>query len=167
MIKRFHAKRRSLNARWWNLVARSKLAPVLGVLATAIAILIALSSFHRNQVDEVRSAQVILNQIAVRTRDINSLTWTALQQQNLTPEADIKMREAKKALPRAVLAARLHDYHTPALEKVWPVLDSYMMSAGRQWILMQTGDFDEAKQVDFREVGTQFDLMQHQVADSH
>ena len=163
MIKKFHAERRSLNTRWWNLVARSKLAPVLGVLATAIAILIALSCFHRNQVDEVRSAQVILNQIAVRTRDINGLTWTALQQQNLTPEADIKMREARKALPRAVLAAHLHDYHTPALEKVWPVLDGYMMSAGRQWILMQTGDFDEAKQVDFQEVGPQFDLMQHQV----
>ena len=163
MSKMFHAKRRSLKARWQNLVARLKLGPVFGLLATAIAILIALSSFHRNQVDEVRSAQVILNQIAVRTRDIKSLTWTALQQQNLTPEADTRMREARKALPRAVLAAHLHDYHTPALEKVWPVLDRYMMSAGRQWIFMQTGDFDEAKRVDFQEVGPQFDLMQHQV----
>jgi hypothetical protein len=37
------------------------------------------------------------------------------------------------------------------------------MSADRQWILMQTGDFDGAKQVDFQEVSPQFDLMQHQV----
>jgi diguanylate cyclase (GGDEF)-like protein/PAS domain S-box-containing protein len=73
------------------------------------------------------------------------------------------MREARKALSKSVLAAHLHDYHTPALEKVWPVLDSYMMSAGRQGILMQTGDFEEAKQIDFQEVGPQFDLMQHQV----
>src|SRR5882672_852072 len=105
MIKRFNAQRRRLNTRWWKLVARSKLAPMFGVLATTIAILIAFSSFHRHQVDEVRSSQVILNQITVRTRDINSLTWTALQQQNLTPEADTRMREARKALPRAVLAA--------------------------------------------------------------
>src|ERR1700704_3078017 len=130
MSKMLHAKRRSLaslQARWGSLVARSKLAPILGLLPTGIAILIALSSFHRSEVDEVRSAQVILNQIAARTRDINTLTWTALQQQNLTPEADTKMREGRKALFRAVLAAHLHDYHTPALEKVWPVFDSYMM----------------------------------------
>ena len=38
-----------------------------------------------------------------------------------------------------------------------------MMSAGRQWIFMQTGDFDEAKQVHFQEVSPQFDLMQHEV----
>src|SRR5256885_143576 len=111
MTNMFHA-RRSLRARCASLVARSKLAPVFGLLVTAIAILVALSSFHRSQVDEVRSSQVILNQIAVRTRDINSLTWKALQQQNLSPEADTRMREARKALARAVLAAHLHDYRT-------------------------------------------------------
>jgi len=163
MINTFQAKRRSLQARFRKLLSRSKFAPVFALFATAVAVLIALSSFHRSQVDEVRSAQVILNQIAVRTRDINSLTWAALREQNLTPEADTRIREARKVLPRAVLATHLHDYHTPALEKVWPVLDSYMMSSGRQWILMQTGDFDEAKQVDFQEVGPQFDLMQQQV----
>src|SRR5262249_59514966 len=63
----------------------------------------------------------------------------------------------------AVLAARLHHYHTTALEKVWPALDTYLMSAGRQWILMQAGDFDEAKESDFQAVSLQFDLMQHQV----
>jgi diguanylate cyclase (GGDEF)-like protein/PAS domain S-box-containing protein len=144
-------------------VARPKLASVFGFLATAIVVLVALSSFHRNQVDQARAAQLILDQIAVRTRDINKLTWIALQQQNLTSEADTDMRAARKALPRAVLAAHLHAYHTTALEKFWPVLDSYIMSAGRQWILMQTGDFDNAKQVDFQEVSPQFDLMQHQL----
>jgi diguanylate cyclase (GGDEF)-like protein/PAS domain S-box-containing protein len=88
---------------------------------------------------------------------------TALQKQNLTPEADKEMLEARHALPKAVLAAHLHAYHTAALDKLWPALDSYLTSAGRQWILMQIGDFDEAKQVDFQEVGPQFDLMQHQV----
>ena len=43
------------------------------------------------------------------------------------------------------------------------MLDNYIMSADRQWILMQIGDFDEAKQVDFQEVSPQFDLMQHQL----
>src|ERR1035441_4630763 len=70
---------------------------------------------------------------------------------------------ARQELPKAVLAARLHAYHTSALEKVWPVLDNYRVSAGRQWILMQLGDFDEAKQDDFQAVSPQFDLMQHQV----
>jgi PAS domain-containing protein len=86
-----------------------------------------------------------------------------LQRQNLTPEADAEMRAARQALPKAVLAARLHTYHTSALEKVWPELDKYIISADRQWILMQIGNFDEAKQVDFQEVSPQFDLMQHQV----
>ena len=66
-------------------MARPKLALVFGVLATAIAVLAALSWFQRIQIDEDRSAQVILNQIAVLTREINNLTWTALQKQNLTP----------------------------------------------------------------------------------
>jgi len=139
------------------------LAFVFGFLAMAIAVLAALSWFHRNQVDEARSGQVILNQIAVLTREINNLTLTALQEQNLTPEADTEMREARHALPKAVLAAHLHAYHTAALEKVWPALDNYITSAGRQWILMQVGDFDEAKQADFQAISPQFDLMQHQV----
>jgi diguanylate cyclase (GGDEF)-like protein/PAS domain S-box-containing protein len=139
------------------------LAFVFGFLATAIAILAALSWFQRNQVDEARSAQVVLNQIATLTRKINNLTLTALQNQNLTPEAETEMRAARQALPKAVLAAQLHAYHTSALEKVWPVLDNYISAAGRQGTLMRVGDFDQAKQVDFQEVSPQFDLMQQQV----
>src|SRR6266849_4551106 len=155
--------RRTLTLRCGSLVARPKLAVIFGVLATTIAVLAALSWFQRIQIDETRSAQVILNQIAVLTREINNLTWTALQGQDLTPEADTEMRAARHALPKAVLAARLHAYHTSALEKVWPELDKYIMSADQQWILMQIGNFDEAKQVDFQEVSPQFDLMQHKV----
>ncbi|HEY6302179.1 MAG TPA: hypothetical protein VIX14_03860 [Terriglobales bacterium] len=144
-------------------MARPKLPFVFGFLVTAIAVLAALSWFHRNQIDEARSAQVILNQIAVLTRNINNLTLTALQKQNLTPEADAEMLEARHGLPDAVLGARLHAYHTAAIEKVWPALDSYITSAGRQRFMMQFGDFDEAKQVDIQEVSPQFDLMQHKV----
>ena len=70
---------RTLKLRCGSLVARPKLALVFGVLATAIAVLAALSWFQRIQIDEARSAQVILNQIAIVTREINNLTWTALQ----------------------------------------------------------------------------------------
>jgi diguanylate cyclase (GGDEF)-like protein/PAS domain S-box-containing protein len=163
MIKMIQTTRRTLNSRWGSLVAHPKLTFVFGFLATAIAVLAAVSWFQRNQVDEDRSAQVILNQIATLTREINNLTWTALQEQNLTPQAEYEMWAARQALPTAVLAAHLHAYHTSAVEKVWPVLDNYIMSAGRQWILIQIGDFDEAKQVDFQKVSPQFDLMQHQV----
>jgi len=144
-------------------VARPKMAFVFSFLATAIVISAALSWFQRNKVDEARSAQVILNQIAVLTREINHLTWRALQEQNLLPEADSEMRAAREALPKVLLTARLQADHTSALEKVWPVLDNYTQSAGRQWILMQAGDFDKAKQVNFQEVSPQFDLMQHQL----
>jgi diguanylate cyclase (GGDEF)-like protein/PAS domain S-box-containing protein len=154
---------RILNQSFGSRVARPKLTAVLGFLTTAIVILVALSCLHRNQVDEARSAQVVLHQIAVRTREINNLTWTALRSENLTPEADSQMRAARKALPNAVLAGHLHAYHTSALEEVWPVLDQYTMSASRQWILMQVGDFQEARQLDFQEVSPQFDLMQHRV----
>ena len=163
MIRMVPATRRILNPRSGNLVARLKLALLFGFLAMAIAVLAALSWLQRNQVDDVRSAQVVLNQIAVLTREINNLTLTALQEQNLSPKADTEMLAARHALPKAVLAAHLHAYHTAALEKVWPALDNYTTSAGRQWILMRIGDFDEAKQVDFQEVGPQFDLMQNQV----
>jgi hypothetical protein len=135
MIKMVQATGRTLNARCGNLVGRSKLAFVFGFLATAIAFLIVLSWFQRNQVDEARSAQVNLNQIAVLTREINNLTWTALQEQNLTPEADTEMRAARQALRKTVLAAHLHAYPTSALARVWPVLDNYVMSVGGQWIL--------------------------------
>src|SRR4249919_2726248 len=114
---------RTFTLRCGSLVARPKLALVFGVLATAIAVLAALSFFQRIQIDEARSAQVILNQIATLTREINNLTWAALQGQNLTTEADTEMRTARQALPKAVLAARLHTYHNSAPEKVWPELD--------------------------------------------
>jgi diguanylate cyclase (GGDEF)-like protein/PAS domain S-box-containing protein len=163
MVKMFGATRRTLIPRSGSLVARAKLPFVFGLLVTTIAVLAALSWFHRNQTDEAHSAQVILNQIAVLTRDFNNLTLAALQKQSLTPEADTEMLEARHALPKAVLSAHLHVYHTAALERVWPALDSYITSAGRQWFMMQFGDFDEAKQIDIQEVSPQFDLMQHQV----
>ena len=144
-------------------MARPKLALVVGFLATAITVLAALSWFHRNQVSEARSAQVILDQITVLSRNINTLTFTALQEKNLNPVAEAKVRTARQELPKAVLAAHLHAYHTTALETVWPALDDYIMSASQQWILMQVGDFDEAKQVNFQKVSPQFDSMQHQV----
>jgi diguanylate cyclase (GGDEF)-like protein/PAS domain S-box-containing protein len=163
MIKMARAKWRTISPRWRSVVARPKMAFVFSFLATAIAILAALSLFQRNKVDEARSAQVILNQIAVLTREINHLTWRALQEQNLTPETDSEMRAARKALPKVVLTARLHADPTSALEKAWPVLDNYTLSASRQWILMQAGDFDGARQVNFQEVSPQFDLVQNQL----
>ena len=146
-----------------SLPARPKLTFLFGCLAAAIALLSVLSWFQKIQVDDARSAQVILNQIAALTRQINNLTLTALNQENLTPAMDAEMRAARHALPEAVLAAHLHVFHTVAIEKVWPSLDTYLASASRQWILMQVGNYDAAKQVDFREVSPQFDLMQHQV----
>jgi diguanylate cyclase (GGDEF)-like protein/PAS domain S-box-containing protein len=163
MIKMVRATRKTLNSRCGSLLARPKLAFVFGFLAMAITVLVALSWFHRNQVDEARSAQVVLNQIAVLTREINNLTLTALQKQSLPPEADREMRAARHALPKAVLAAHLHAYHTAALEKAWPALDNYITSAGRQWILMQVGDFNEATQANLQAVTSQFDMMQYQV----
>ena len=163
MIKMALAKGRIPSSRFGSLVARPKLALVFGFLATVVALLASLSWFHRNQVDEALSAQIILNQIAVVTREINNLTLTALQEQNLSTKAETEMRAARQELHEVVLAARLHAYHTSALEKVWPVLDNYITSAGQQWIMMQVLDFDEAKQADFQAVSPQFDLLQHQV----
>ena len=163
MIKMVRPTRETLKLQCGSLVARPNLTVVFSVLAIAIVGLATLSWFQRIQIEESRSAQVILNQIAMVTREINNLTWTALHQQDLTPEADSEMRAARQALPKAVLAAHLHTYHTSALEEMWPVLDKYIMSADRQWILMQVGNFDTAKQVDFQEVSPQFDSMQHQV----
>ncbi len=162
MIKMLRPTRETLNLQR-SLVARPNWTVVFSVLAIATVVLATLSWFQRIQIEESRSAQVILNQIATVTREINNLTWTALHQQDLTPEADSEMRAARKALPKAVLAAHLQTHHTAALEEMWPVLDKYIMSADRQWILMQVGNFDTAKQVDFQEVTPQFDSMQHQV----
>ena len=163
MIKMVQAARKTLNSRCENLVSRPKLTLVFGFFAMAIVALASLSWFQGNQAEEARSTQVTLNQVAVLAREINNLTWTALQQRNLTPEAESEMRAARQGLGRAVLAARSHTDPASALKKVWPALDNYNISAGRQWILMQIGDFDEAKQIDFQEVSPQFDLMQHQV----
>lgn len=163
MIKMVQAARKTLNSRCENLVSRPKLTVIFGFFAMAIVALASLSWFQGNQAEEARSTQVTLNQVAVLAREINNLTWTALQQRNLTPEAESEMRAARQGLGRAVLAARSHTDPTSALKKVWPALDNYNISAGRQWILMQIGDFDEAKQIDFQEVSPQFDLMQHQV----
>jgi hypothetical protein len=54
MVKMFRATRRTFIPRSGSLVARPKLAFVFGFLVTAIAVLAALSWFHRNQIDEAR-----------------------------------------------------------------------------------------------------------------
>jgi len=163
MTKTVRATQRILNPRLQSLVERPRLTVVFGFLATAIVVLAALSWFHGNQIAEAHSAEVTLNQIALLTREINNLTLTALKNQNLTPEADKEMLAARHALPNVVLAAHLHPYHTVAMENAWPALDNYLTSAGHQWVLMQVGEFDEAKLADFQTVGLQFDLMQYQV----
>jgi diguanylate cyclase (GGDEF)-like protein/PAS domain S-box-containing protein len=152
-----------LNSRLGALVARSGLTHVFGLLATAIAILTILSWFHRRQADEAYANQLPLNQISVLTRQINSLKLTALQRQDVTPGVETERRSARTTLREATLAAQLHTHHTAALEEVWPAFDSYIMSADRQWLLIQVGNFDEGKQAEFQAVGSQFDLMQHHV----
>jgi diguanylate cyclase (GGDEF)-like protein/PAS domain S-box-containing protein len=163
MIKMVQAARKTLNSRCENLVSRPKLTLVFGFFAMAIVALAGLSWFQGSQAEEARSTQVTLNQVAVLAREINNLTWTALQHRNLTPEAETKMRAAHQRLGEAGLAARSHTDRASVLEKVWPALDNYNISASRQWILMQVGEFDDAKQIDFQEVSPRFDLMQHQV----
>ena len=157
------ATKRILNSRLGALVARSGLTRVFVLLATAIAVLAALSWFHRRQADEAYANQLPLNQISVLTRQINNLKLTALQRQDLTPGVETERGSARATLREAALAAQLHTHHTAALEEVWPAFDSYIMSADRQWLLIQVGNFDEGKQAEFQAVGSQFDLMQHHV----
>src|SRR5580765_4184291 len=99
MIKMVRPTRETLKLHCGSLVARPSLTVVFSVLAITIVVLATLSWFQRIQIEESRSAQVILNQIAMVTREINNLTWTALHQQDLTPEADSEMRAARQALP--------------------------------------------------------------------
>jgi diguanylate cyclase (GGDEF)-like protein/PAS domain S-box-containing protein len=146
-----------------KLFARRKLALVSGVFAIAITVLISLSWFNRRQAEESRSGQLILKQIAAFTREINGLTFTAIQKRHLSPEAGKEIRAARLELPNAVLAAHLQTYHTPAIEEALPTLDNYISSAGKQWILIQVGDFDEATEANLQAVGSQFDLMQFQL----
>jgi len=79
MIKMVWTTQRTLNPRFESLVVRLKLPFAFGFLATAIVVLAALSWFHRNQVDDARSTQRTLNQIAVLTREVNNLTLATLQ----------------------------------------------------------------------------------------
>lgn len=145
---------------------RTPVAPrrlLQGLVAAAIAILGTLSWFHRNQVDAAYSKQVTLNQISVLTRQLNDLTLTALQEQNLSPDLQNERLVARQQLRQAVSVVHLHANHTAGLSEVQPTFDNYIMSADRQWIIMQAGNFDEAKQAEFQSVGLRFDLMQHQV----
>ena len=161
MMKIFLATRRILSSPLGALVARSGLTRVFGVLATVIALLVALSWFHRCQADEAYANQIILSQISVLTRQINNLKLTALQRQDLTSMAEEERRSARRTLREAALAAQLHNHHTVALEEVWPAFDSYLTLADRQWLLIQVGNYDEGKQAEFQAVGAQFGLMQH------
>src|SRR5437879_939222 len=157
------ATKRILNSRLGALVARSGLTRVFGLLATAVAVLATLSWSHRRQADEAYANQLSLNQMSVLTRQINSLKLTALQRQDLTPGVEAERRSARATLREAALAAQLYTHHTATLEEVWPAFDSYIMSADRQWLLIQVGNFDEGKLAEFQAVGSQFDLMQHNV----
>lgn len=143
--------------------ARPRLWPLFGFVAATITLLGILSWLQRNQVDEAYSNQLTLNQISSLTRQINNLTLAVLQKQDMTLDQESEMRLAKQKLQQAVLAAHIDAYHTTALQKFWPVFDTYIASADRQWLLMQVASFDEAKQLHFQAVGPQFDLMQHEM----
>jgi len=157
------AAERTLQSLFERLLARQKLAFVAGVLGAGIAILASLSWFHRHQVEEARSGEAILKHIAVLSRQINSLTFTSLQERTLSPEATREIRSARQELPKVVLAAHIHAYHTPAIGKALSALDTYISSAGQQWILIEVGDFDEATHAGFQAVSSQFDVMQYQM----
>ncbi len=103
MIETAWATRKIFNPRYGSPIMRQKLALVLGFLATGIVAVIVLACLHKSQADEARSTQTTLNQIAVITREINTLTWSALQEQRLTLEADSEMRAAKKGTPQGSL----------------------------------------------------------------
>jgi diguanylate cyclase (GGDEF)-like protein/PAS domain S-box-containing protein len=163
MTKMTLASNGILKGRWRILAARPRLLPLFGLIAAAIAALGALSWFQRNQVDEVYSNQVTLNQLSTLTREINSLTLTALQKQDIAVDLETEMRSARQELHNAALAAHLHSSDTAALQKFWPAFDNYTTSADRQWLLMQVGNFDEAKQIHFQSVGPQFDFMQREM----
>ena len=163
MIKMMRDTWNTIKPRYGNAVTHPKMAVVFTLLTTAIVIFAGLSWFGEYQVEEAHSAQVLLTQIAVLTREINHLTWSALQNQNLSSKEDGEIRAARTALPKVALAARLHADPASALEKIWPTLDNYTLSASRQWTLMLAGDYDEAKQVNFQEVGPRFDLVQHEL----
>jgi diguanylate cyclase (GGDEF)-like protein/PAS domain S-box-containing protein len=87
----------------------------------------------------------------------------ALQAEDVNSETRTDLRAARSALQEAILAAQRLAYHTPASKKVWRTFDTYTTSADRQWILMQVGDFAEAKKDSFRSVAPQFDAMQHEL----
>jgi diguanylate cyclase (GGDEF)-like protein/PAS domain S-box-containing protein len=149
--------------RWKAFGARRGLLPLFAFVTAAIAVLGTLSWFQRNQVDEAYANQVILNQISSLTRQINSLALTASQKEDIASDLEMEMQAARHKLHKAVLASELHSHNAPALESFWPAFDSYMLAANRQWLLMQVGNFDEAKQTYFQSVGPQFESMQHQL----
>lgn len=154
---------RLLRSLFETLFARRRLALVSGVLAMFIIILASVAWFHRRQSENARTGEAILKQVATLTRRINTLSFAALQKRDLNWEAAKDIRTARQELPNAVLAAHLHVYHTLAIEKALPTLDSYISSAGKQWILIEVGDFDEATETNLQAVSSQFDLMQYQL----
>jgi diguanylate cyclase (GGDEF)-like protein/PAS domain S-box-containing protein len=163
MGKMVRATEKILRPSLGSLLVRPKLAIVFGFLATAITSLVALSSFHRHRVEEALSTEEGLKQIAVLTREINNLTLTALQKQSLPPQSDREMQTARHSLHEVVRGAHLNAYHTSALEKTWPVLDNYLASARREWILIEARDFNDATKANLQVVSSQFDLVQYQV----
>lgn len=151
------------NSRFRALLRRSTAAPLFGLLAMAIFVLAALSWFQRSEADEAQSNQIALNQISGLTRKINNFKLAALKEQDLTDATATERRVARQALHDAALKGHLRGYHIAAIEGVWPAFDSYITAVDQQWTLVQTGNFDEAKQAEFQVVGPRFDLMQHQI----
>jgi len=163
MIKIVRATERILNPLFGSTLARPKLALLPGFLATLITVLATLSWFHHNQADAARSAQVVLRRLGTLTREINNLTLTTIQKQQLVSDADEQMRASRRVLPEAILAAHLHAYHTPAVGKVWLALDNYVAAADREWILIRVGDFDQATQSNLQAVSGDFNFLQDQI----
>ena len=117
------ATRRSVTPLLRNLFVRPKWALVSGLLAMTISVLTCFSWFHTRQAGEAIAGEVILRQIAALTRQINTLTMTALQEGSLSPEAEQEIRAARRSLSKAVLAAHLRGYHAKAIENALPTLD--------------------------------------------
>jgi PAS domain S-box-containing protein len=142
--------------------ASRRLAVAFSLFAIAISIVLTLSIRDKRSADRGREAQAALSRIEVQVQEVHSLEWLATAAQEITPEAETRLSSSKGGLLTTASSLQLQAQES-LTEQFGPAVRSFVEATDRQLQLIQHGNFEEARRLDFEEVSQQFDILQHRL----
>jgi len=130
------------------------------LIAWLIALTLSIRS--RDAAQRAREAQSVLSRIEVQVQEMHSLEWLAIASQEITPEGEAELRSSRRKLLITTASLRQQTQEVTG-DPIGPAVSGFIHAADRQLLLIQSGNFEAARRLDFEEISQRFDMLQHQL----